>query len=164
MTCNGCGKLSHIKKFCKTKKERESEATNPESSIKGLFCFLETIPRTPSLPAADNTLALTSTIQDNDSPDWTSTSTMLVTKMLAPTSTDLIEKEKRVNASWTIIAAAILPIATNTKVIIDCGATDHFFCNRDFFLTYTKYYHEFRTGSGQVLPAYGYGDVVLRMT
>ena len=47
------------------------------------------------------------------------------------------------------------------KIIIDSGATDHFFSNRAYFSKYEEYHHEFQTGSGEVLAAYGYGDVVL---
>lgn len=41
MTCHGCGKLGHIKKYCKKKddkdnKKDENEATTPEASTKGL--------------------------------------------------------------------------------------------------------------------------------
>ena len=49
------------------------------------------------------------------------------------------------------------------KVIIDSGATDHFFANRAYFSTYEEYHHEFQTGSGEILTAHGYGDVVLRL-
>ena len=62
----------------------------------------------------------------------------------------------------TTLVAATTQVQ-NTKVILDCGATDHFFCNREFFTTFTEYYHEFQTGSGQHVPAYGYGDVVLNL-
>ena len=49
------------------------------------------------------------------------------------------------------------------KVIIDSGATDHFFSNRAYFSSYEEYHHEFQTGSGEVLTAYGYGDVILHL-
>ncbi len=49
------------------------------------------------------------------------------------------------------------------KVIIDSGVTDHFFTNRAYFSTYEEYHHEFQTGSGKILIAYGYRDVVLRL-
>ena len=49
------------------------------------------------------------------------------------------------------------------KVIIDSGATDHFFANRAYFSTYEKYHHEFQTDSGEILIAHGYGNVVLRL-
>ncbi|MCJ1270238.1 hypothetical protein MMC22_010134 [Lobaria immixta] len=44
MTCNGCGKVGHIKKFCKKKEEKdkkeESNATTPsEPSTKGFSCY-----------------------------------------------------------------------------------------------------------------------------
>ncbi len=48
-------------------------------------------------------------------------------------------------------------------MIIDSGATDHFFTNRAYFSTYEEYHHEFQTGSGKILTAHGYGDVVLRL-
>ena len=48
-------------------------------------------------------------------------------------------------------------------MIIDSGATDHFFANRAYFSTYEEYHHEFQTGSGEILTAHGYGDVVLRL-
>ena len=51
-----------------------------------------------------------------------------------------------------------------TSVIIDSGATDHFFSNRDLFSTYTEYEHEFETGSGEKIAAHGYGNVDLRMS
>lgn len=64
--------------------------------------------------------------------------------------------------SCSVIAATATQVH-NSKVILDCVATDHFFCNRDFSATYTQHYLEFQTGSGQILPAYGYGDVRLIM-
>lgn len=48
-------------------------------------------------------------------------------------------------------------------VIIDSGATDHFFTNRAFFSTYEEYHYEFRTGSGEILTAYRYRNVVLHL-
>ncbi len=54
-------------------------------------------------------------------------------------------------------------ITSVTSVIIYSGATDHFFCNRDLFSTYTEYQHEFETGTGQRIIAHGYGNVILRM-
>ena len=42
------------------------------------------------------------------------------------------------------------------KIIIDSGATDHFFSNCAYFSIYEKYHHEFQTSSGEVLTAYGY--------
>ena len=49
------------------------------------------------------------------------------------------------------------------KVIIDSGATDHFFLNCAYFSIYEEYHHEFQPGSGEVLTAYGYGDIILRL-
>ena len=50
-----------------------------------------------------------------------------------------------------------------TFVIIDSGTTDHFFCNRDLFLTYSEYQHEFETGTGRGIIPHGYSSVILRM-
>ncbi len=50
-----------------------------------------------------------------------------------------------------------------TYVIIDSGAMDHFFSNRDLFSTYKKYKHEFETKVGEKIVAYGYSNVDLRM-
>ena len=58
---------------------------------------------------------------------------------------------------------AEFPESSVQKVIIDSGATDHFFSNRAYFSTYTEHHHEFQTGSGEVLAAHGYGDVDLRL-
>ncbi len=49
------------------------------------------------------------------------------------------------------------------RVIIDSGATDHFFANRAYFSAYEEYHHEFQTGSEEILSAYGYGDIILRL-
>ena len=49
------------------------------------------------------------------------------------------------------------------KIIIDSGAADHFFSNRAYFSTYIEHHHEFQTGSGEILVANEYGDVVLRL-
>ena len=49
------------------------------------------------------------------------------------------------------------------KVIIDSGATNHFFLNHAYFSTYEKYYYEFQTGSGEVFTAHGYWDVILQL-
>ncbi len=49
------------------------------------------------------------------------------------------------------------------KMIIDSGATDHFFTNNAYFSTYEDYHQWFQTGSGKILTADGYGDVVLRL-
>ncbi len=48
-------------------------------------------------------------------------------------------------------------------MIIDSGVTDHFFTNRAYFSTYEEYHHEFQTGSGEILTAHWYGDVVLHL-
>ncbi len=45
-----------------------------------------------------------------------------------------------------------------TSVIIDSGATDHFFNNRDLFSTYTEYKNEFETWAGEKIVAHGYGS------
>ena len=45
-------------------------------------------------------------------------------------------------------------------MIINSGATDHFFANCAYFSIYKEYYQEFQTGSGEILTAHGYGDVV----
>ena len=126
MTCNGCGKIGHIKKFCKKNKiNQESETTTPEVTTSALSCF--------------NT-------------------------KITPTPTNEVEERKGMGAVHLICktGATVDPVI-NPRVIIDSGATDHFFSNRDFFSTYTEYYHEFQTDPGQVLPAFGYGDVVLNM-
>ncbi len=39
----------------------------------------------------------------------------------------------------------------------------NFFTNRAYFSTYEEYHHEFQTGSGKILTAHGYRDVVLRL-
>ncbi len=39
------------------------------------------------------------------------------------------------------------------RVIIDSGATDHFFANGAYFSTHEEYHHEFQTGSGETLSA-----------
>ena len=64
-------------------------------------------------------------------------------------------------ASCTLNAE--FPESSVQKVIIDSGATDHFFSNRAYFSTYKEHHHEFQTGSGEVLAAHGYGDVVLHL-
>lgn len=64
-------------------------------------------------------------------------------------------------ASCTLNAE--FPESSIQKIIIDSGATDHFFSNRAYFSTYEEHHHGFQTGSGEVLTAYGYGDVVLRL-
>ncbi len=51
-----------------------------------------------------------------------------------------------------------------TSVIIESGATDHFFSNRDLFSIYTEYEHGFETGAGENIVAHGYGNVDLRMS
>ncbi len=51
-----------------------------------------------------------------------------------------------------------------TPVIIDSGATDYFFCNRDLFTTYTKYQHKFQTGSGEKIATHDYGNVDVRLS
>ena len=51
-----------------------------------------------------------------------------------------------------------------TSVIIDSGAIDHFFCNRDLITTYTKYEHEFQTGTGEKIAAHDYGNVDVRLS
>ncbi len=42
------------------------------------------------------------------------------------------------------------------KIIIDVGATHHFFSNLKYFFQYEEYHHEFQTGSGEVLTAHWY--------
>ena len=50
-----------------------------------------------------------------------------------------------------------------SRVIIDCGATNHFFSNRDYFTSYRTQPHQFKTGSGEILTARGKGTVSLHM-
>ena len=50
-----------------------------------------------------------------------------------------------------------------TSVIIDSGATDHFFANKDLITNYRKYQHLFKTGSGDKVTAQGYGEVILQL-
>ena len=126
VTCNGCGKVGHIRKYCfqnkdKEGKKNESNAITSEVSTKGLSCYLQKSSLFPTLSAVfDHALTCTMT-------------------------------------------AAAITQNQNTKVILDCRATDYFFCNREFFTTFTEHYHEFQTGSGQIVSAYGYGDVTLRL-
>ena len=49
------------------------------------------------------------------------------------------------------------------KVIIDSGARNHFFANCAYFFTYKEYHHEFQTDSREILTAYRYGNVILRL-
>ncbi len=51
-----------------------------------------------------------------------------------------------------------------TSVIIDSGAKDNFFSNRDLFSLYTEYEYKFETRIGKKIVAYGYGNVNLRMS
>lgn len=60
-------------------------------------------------------------------------------------------------ASCTINAESLE--SSIQKVIIDPGATDHFFSNRTYFSTYEEYHREFQNGSGELLKAHGYGDI-----
>ena len=138
-TCNGCGKTGHIKKFCKStnkEKKEETNATSPEVSTTGLSCCVISPVFSPIPPSSGSF----STEADSG----------------------LFKSRMRTALACTNTVAATTPIY-NTKVVLDCGATDHFFCNWEFFTTFTEYYHEFQTGSGQIVPAYGYGDVVLNL-
>ena len=58
---------------------------------------------------------------------------------------------------------AEFPESSVQKIIIDSGATNHVFSNREYFSTYTEHHHEFQTGSAEILAANRYGDVVLRL-
>ncbi len=49
-----------------------------------------------------------------------------------------------------------------TSIIIDSGATDHFFTNKDLITNYREHRHVFETGSGEKVIAHGYGDVILQ--
>ncbi len=51
-----------------------------------------------------------------------------------------------------------------TSVIINSGATDLFFCNRDLSTIYREYENEFQTGTGQKIAAHCYGNVHLRLS
>ena len=73
----------------------------------------------------------------------------------------LTPRRPKALASCTVNAE--FPKSSVQKIIIDSGATDHFFSNRTYFSTYEEYHHEFQTGSGEILTAHGYGDVVLRL-
>lgn len=42
-----------------------------------------------------------------------------------------------------------------TTVIIDSGASGHFFSNEIFFTSYENRYHKFKAESGKILTAYG---------
>ena len=138
-TCNGCGKTGHIKKFCKStnkEKKEETNATSPEVSTTSFFCCVISPVFSPIPPSSG----------------------------FSSTETDSGPFKSRMKTAFacTNTVAATTPIY-NTKVVLDCGATDHFFCNWEFFTTFTEYYHEFQTGSGQIVSAYGYGDVVLNL-
>ncbi len=50
-----------------------------------------------------------------------------------------------------------------TSVIIDSGATDHFFANKDLITNYREHQHLFETGSGEKVTAQGYGEVILQL-
>ncbi len=50
-----------------------------------------------------------------------------------------------------------------TSIIIDLGATDHFFTNKDLITNYKEHRHVFETGSGEKVTAHGYGDVILQL-
>ena len=70
-------------------------------------------------------------------------------------------KVDQVLASCLVKSRPLNPV---TSVIIDSGGTDPFSSNRDLFSTYTKYEHEFETGTGEKIAAPGYGNVDLRMS
>ena len=132
-------KLAISKKFCKStnkEKKEETNATSLEVSTIGLSCCVSSPVFSPLPPSSGS-----SSTQADLGPFKSGMETALV---------------------CTNIVAATTPIY-NTKVVLDCGATDHFFYNREFFTTFTEYYYEFQTGSGQIVPAYRYGDVVLNL-
>ncbi len=50
---------------------------------------------------------------------------------------------------------AEFPKSSFQNIIIDSGATDHFFSNHVYFSKYEEYHHKFQTGTGEVLTSYG---------
>ena len=50
------------------------------------------------------------------------------------------------------------------SIIIDSGATDHFFSNQDLFSSYTEYRHQFETETIEKISANGYSNIDLRMS
>lgn len=53
--------------------------------------------------------------------------------------------------------------SSNTLVIIDSRAINHFFTNKDLIINYRKYQHVFKTGLGEIVTANGYGNVILQL-
>ena len=50
-----------------------------------------------------------------------------------------------------------------TSIIIDSGATDHFFTNKDLITNYREHRHVFGTGSEEKVTVHSYGDVILQL-
>ena len=49
-----------------------------------------------------------------------------------------------------------------TSVIINLGATDHFFTNKNSITNYKKHHHVFETGLGENVITYGNEDIILQ--
>lgn len=48
-------------------------------------------------------------------------------------------------------------------MILNFGATDNFFTNNIYFFSYEEYHHEFQIRSREIIIAYSYKDIVLRL-
>ena len=49
------------------------------------------------------------------------------------------------------------------SVIINSGAIDYFFTNKDLITNYKKHQHVFKTSSEEKIIVRGYGDVILQL-
>ncbi len=69
--------------------------------------------------------------------------------------------------NWQNLALCWVKRRSNTIsiifVIIDSKITDYLYCNRDLFLTYTKFSNEFKIATGLTIIAHRYNNVILGM-
>ena len=69
--------------------------------------------------------------------------------------------KKNVSCVTQILANKMFETGVTRKIIADSGTTQHLIANRDLIRDYYDDYSEYQTGSGEVLPSYGKGTLLL---
>ena len=79
----------------------------------------------------------------------------------SPATASTSDFKKNVSCVTQIVANKMFETGVTRKIIADSGTTQHLIANRDLIRDYYDDYSEYQTGSGEVLPSYGKGTLLL---
>ena len=82
-------------------------------------------------------------------------------KTLERSNASSSDSKKNVSCVTQVVANKMFETGVTRKIIADSGTTQHLIANRELICDYYDDYSEYQTGSGDVLPSYGKGTLLL---